>query len=135
MMTDAEIEALVRSFEDGSLPRSEWTHASHLLVALWYMNCHSVEDATRLIRDGLRRYGSLNGRVSRYHETITLAWVAVVARFLARCDRAQPISVLAEMLLDAYGDKDYLLRYYSREVLMSDAARLGWVHPDLGPIE
>jgi hypothetical protein len=135
MMTDVEIETLVRSFEDGSLPRSEWTHASHLLVALWYMSRLPRDEATRMIRDGLRRYGSLNGRISLYHETITLAWVAVVARFLAGCDRSQPISILAEMLVDDCGDKDYLLRYYSREVLMSDAARLAWVHPDRGPIE
>jgi hypothetical protein len=135
MMTDAEIETLVRSFEDGTLPRSEWTHASHLLVALWYLSRHPRGEATRLIRDGLLRYNTLHGRLAFYHETITLAWVAVVARFLAGCDPDRPISVLAGMLIDGCGDKDYLLRYYSMEVLMSDAARLEWVHPDRGPIE
>ena len=135
MMTDAEIEAFVRSFEDGSLPRSEWTHSSHLVVALWYLSRHPRDEATRLVRDGIRRYNHIHGRDSGYHETITLAWIAVIARFLARCDRARPISVLAEALVDRCGDKDYLLRYYSREVLMSDAARQAWVQPDRGPIE
>lgn len=134
-MTDADIEALVRSFEDGSLSRSEWTHASHLLVALWYMRCHPRDRATRLMRDGIRRYNHIHGRDSGYHETITLAWVAVIARFLARADRDRPISELAAGLIDGCGDKDYLLRYYSREVLMSDEARRAWVPPDLRPIE
>jgi hypothetical protein len=135
MMIDADIEALIRSFEDGSLARSEWTHASHLLVALWYMTRHPRDQATRLVRDGIRRYNHIHGRDSGYHETITLAWVAVIARFLARADRDRPISELAASLIDGCGDKDYLLRYYSREVLMSDEARRDWVPPDLRPIE
>jgi hypothetical protein len=134
-MTDADIEALIRSFENGSLPRSEWTHASHLLVALWYMSRHPRDQATRLVRAGIQRYNHLHGRDSGYHETITLAWVAVVARFLTRSDRDGPISALAGMLLDHCGDKDHLLRYYSREVLMSDEARRAWVPPDRRPIE
>ncbi len=135
MMTDDEIASMVRSFEEGSLPRSEWTHTSHLLVALWYLSRHPRDRATRLVRDGIRRYNHLHGRDSAYHETITLAWVAVVAQFLAGCERDQPISVLADALVNRYGDKDFLLRYYSREVLMSDAARMAWVDPDRGPIE
>ena len=40
MRTDAEIEALVRSFEDRTLPRPEWTHHAHLTVALrWRIGC------------------------------------------------------------------------------------------------
>jgi hypothetical protein len=135
MKTDAEIEAMVRSFEDGSLPRSEWTHSSHLLVGLWYLSRHARDQGTRLVRDGIKRYNHIHGRDSGYHETITLAWLAVIAGFLAGCDRAEPISVLAERLIDGCGDKDHLLRYYSRPLLMSDAARRAWVPPDRRPIE
>ena len=135
MKTDAEIEGLVRSFEDGSLPRSEWTHASHLLVGLWYMSRHPRDHATRLVRDGIRRYNHLHGRDAGYHETVTLAWLAVIAGFLARCDRARPIAALARTLIDSCGDKDHLLRYYTKELLMSDAARRAWVPPDRRPIE
>jgi hypothetical protein len=135
MRTDAEIEAMVRSFEDGSLPRSEWTHTSHLVVGFWYLSHHPRDRATGLMRDGIKRYNHLHGRDAGYHETITLAWLAVIAAFLARCDRAQPIAALAHGLIDSCGDKDYLLRYYSKELLMSDAARQAWVSPDRRPIE
>jgi hypothetical protein len=135
MKTDAEIESLVRAFEEGTLPRSEWTHASHLLVGLWYLSRHPRDQATRLMRGGIQRYNHIHGRDAGYHETITLAWLAVIAGFLARCDRTRPISALAERLINDCGDKDHLLRYYSREQLMSDAARRAWVPPDRRPIE
>jgi hypothetical protein len=34
METDEEIEALVRSFEELTLPRARWTHGAHLAAAL-----------------------------------------------------------------------------------------------------
>lgn len=134
-MTDADIEALVRSFEDLSLPRSEWTHASHLFVALWYLRHHPRDRATGLMRDGLRRFNHVHGRDSGYHETITLAWLAVIAGYLAGSGPDRPIADLAGRLIDECGDKDHLLGYYSRDVLMSDKARRDWVPPDLRPIE
>jgi hypothetical protein len=129
-MTDSEIEGFIRSFEDGSLPRSEWTHSRHLLMALWYLRRHGAEAATRLIRDGILRYNKRQGNPTGYHETITLAWVAVVEGFLARRSENPAISALAEALLDECGDKDYLLRFYSRERLFSDEARARWLPPD-----
>ena len=48
-MTDTEIEAMIRCFEDGSLPRSEWTHARHLVMALWYIRRLDRDEATGLM--------------------------------------------------------------------------------------
>jgi hypothetical protein len=45
-----------------------------------------------------------------------------------------PVSVLAAELLRQCGDKDYLLRFYSKERLFSDEARACWVPPDLAAI-
>ncbi len=47
---------------------------------------------------------------------------------------ACPLPVLAGELLDECGDRDYLLRFYSRERLFSDEARGRWVPPDRGEI-
>jgi hypothetical protein len=133
-VTDAEIEALIGAFEDGSLPRSEWTHARHLLMALWYLRHHGRDEATGLVRDGIRRYNERHGNRTGYHETITLAWVAVIGRFLAARDRGVPVSVLAGELLGECGDRGYLLRFYSRGRLFSEEARRRWVPPDRGEI-
>ena len=133
-MTDAYIESFVQAFEDGSLSRSEWTHSRHLVMALWYLRRHNRDEATRLIRDGIQRHNESQGNFTGYHETITLAWVAVIERFLAVRDLDVPVSVLAGELLGQCGDKDYLLRFYSRERLFSDEARACWVPPDLAAI-
>ena len=85
-MTGDEIESFVRAFEDGSLPKSEWTHSRHLVMALWYIRREGRERATVLIREGIQRYNRAQDNPNGYHETITLAWVAVIERFLGARD-------------------------------------------------
>ena len=132
------IAALVRGFEDTTLDKGEWTHASHLTVALYYLRHHARDEATRLMRDGIKRFNAAKGGdPSAYHETITLAWLEVVATFLAEHDpepRVAELGALVDALLRECKDKRYLLNYYSRDLLMSDAARAQWVPPDLAPI-
>jgi hypothetical protein len=135
MRTNAEIEVLVRAFEGCTLSKAEWTHREHLTVALWYLRHHPREEATGRIRQRILRFNLSHGNVTGYHETITLAWVAVVARFLEEHDQGQPLSTLVSDLLERYGDSAFLLRFYSEKTLMSDEGRRGWVPPDLGPIE
>jgi hypothetical protein len=133
-VTDAYIESFMLASEHGSLSRSEWTHSRHLVMALWYLSGHNRDEATRLIREGIQRYNERQGNFTGYHETITLAWVAVIERFLGGIDLDVPLSVLARELLSQCGDKNYLLRFYSKERLFSDEARHRWVPPDLAAI-
>ncbi len=133
-MTDSEIECFIHAFEDCSLPRSEWTHTRHLVMALWYIRRHKRDEATRLIRDGIQRYNQAQGNHTGYHETITKAWIAVIEAFLSKRGRNLPDSVLAGELLHECGDKDYLLWFYTKERLLSDEARSRWLDPDLARI-
>jgi hypothetical protein len=138
MTTDAEVEAFVHSFEDCSLPRPEWTHGKHLLVALWYTRNHGREKASELMRSGILRYIEVHGaRKGGYHETITRAWIAVIERFLNERGRdgQLPVSTLAAELLADCGNQDYLLQFYSKDRLDSQEARRAWIEPDLCPIE
>ncbi len=134
-MVNSEIESLIGAFEACTLPASEWTHEKHLIVALWYLIRQPREEATCRIREGIQRYNLSKGNATGYHETITLAWIAVIANFLAARDRQQPIDDLAEDLLAACDARDYLLRFYSRDRLFSPEARHHWVEPDLQPLE
>jgi hypothetical protein len=135
MRTDAKIENLVRAFEECTLPKAGWTHREHLTVALWYLLHYPRDEATDRTREGIQRFNLSHGNTTGYHETITLAWVAVIDRFLAERDRGQPLSALVGALLEECGDKGYLGRFYSGDVLMSDEARRGWVPPDLCSLE
>ncbi len=122
---------LMHAFERRTLPAAAWTHAAHLAVALWYLRENPRDRATELIRTGIQRHNATNGKGLAYHETITLAWIEIIARFLADSDRDATISELLGKLLERCGDKDHLLRYYSPALLFSDAARAAWTPPDV----
>jgi hypothetical protein len=131
---DSDPTALVKAFEACTLPHAEWTHTAHLTVALYYLRRFSRDDATVRIRDGIQRYNASNGNHKGYHETVTLAWIAVISRFLSAEDNACSDRELVDRLLKSCGQKDYLLRYYSRARLFSDAARKQWLSPDLSEL-
>jgi len=131
----AEIESLVRAFEDCRLPRPEWTHQAHLTVALWYLVHCSGREATARIRNGIKRYNAANGvhmtKDSGYHETITLFWICVLSKYLLFADAGCSFVELANGMIALFSDGRYPFEYYSRELLLSWRARTSWVEPDL----
>ena len=136
--TTAEIDGLVEAFEACTLPRSQWTHASHLTVALWYLRNRSANEAAAAIRSGIKRYNEANGvrttPTGGYHETITLFWTCAVSFYLGQAGGARSILALANGMLRLFGNKDLPLEYYTHERLMSRRARTSWVEPDLKPL-
>lgn len=132
--TSTEVLRLVREFEACTLPRIEWTHHAHLVVALCYLVRHGEAEATMLIRDGIRRYNKACGiettRTSGYHETITLFYIRAIGKFLSAANADCTLAALANSLIKVCGDKNFPLEYYSRECLMSWEARIGWIEPD-----
>ncbi len=133
--SEAEIEEVVRSFEDGTVTRGAWKHAEHLTVALYYVTLHDIDTATARMRSGifnlLRAFEVDLTKEMPYHETLTVFWMRTVAEFNAS---KKGVSLLekANGLIAEY-DKDYPLRYYTREHLFSDEARAKFVEGDLLP--
>ncbi|OKH46709.1 hypothetical protein NIES2101_24600 [Calothrix sp. HK-06] len=130
----SDIENLVKAFDNCTLPRSEWNHAAHLTVALWYLKNYE-QDATKRIREGIQKYNTAiviqTTPNSGYHETITLFWIRTVQNFLSIAEE-KSILQLANELVSKY-HPNLPLQYYSRELLMSWQARVNWVEPDLKP--
>lgn len=133
-----EIESLVLAFESCALPREAWTHRAHLTVALWYLLRHDRGEATRLIRDGIKRYNAAKGivttRTSGYHETITLFYIHIVGKHLRESRADVSLVSLMNSLMRKYGERSLPLEYYSKDRLMSWEARSSWVEPDLKPL-
>ncbi len=129
-----DIENLVTAFDNCTLKSSEWNHAAHLTVALWYLK-KSDQYATKRIREGIQKYNTAIGiqitRNSGYHETITLFWIHIVQEFISVAEE-KSILQLANELVSKY-HPNLPLQYYSRELLMSWQARVNWVEPDLKP--
>jgi hypothetical protein len=130
-----EIERLVKAFERCTLPRCEWTHQAHLIVALWCLTHYSQLEATNFIRYRIQKYNLAHGiqttKNSGYHETITLFWVQMVRQYLEVAGVNRSIVELANPLIQNYGNPHLTLEYYSRDLLMSQEARRSWVEPDL----
>jgi hypothetical protein len=133
--TTGEILALVRRFDDCTLPREEWTHASHLTVALWHLLEYDWAEAVARVRVGIQRYNAAHGirttPTGGYHETLTLFWLRHVRAFLEEGrNEARSLVSLANDLADS-ADRSLPLKYYTRERLFSTEARASWVEPDL----
>jgi hypothetical protein len=136
--SEREIEALVQGFEDCTLPDSEFRHAAHLTVALYYLQRTrlTVPKATGKMRDGLYRFlDHYAGNRQAYNETITLFWIRIVDSFLSGTDTARPIEVLANEMIEAFGSSNLIYEYFSREHLLCMEARTAWVEPDLKPLD
>ena len=125
MPTDEE---LIAGFEDASLPA--FPHADHVRLTILYLSRYGREQAERKLFDGLQRFAAAKGVPEKFHVTMTIAWLDLVDAARRRLpevrDPAALIAAYPELL-----DRDALLRFYTRERLMSDEARQKWVAPDL----
>jgi hypothetical protein len=128
-----EIKTVVRTFEDATISRDEWKHAEHLTVALYYLSHHEIETATEKMRTGIFKllgaFGVELAKEMPYHETMTVFWMRTVFDFAASKNRTSIVDKANELV--AKYDKDYPLRFYSREYLFSDEAREKYVEGDL----
>jgi hypothetical protein len=135
--SDREIDYVARGFLDCTLPKPEWTHAAHFAVAFWLLRrrgLHAMRDMPGLIRAYNDSTGVPNTDTSGYHETITFASLRAAHAWLDKRRVAMLHEALRELLESSYGRSDWLLAYWSREVLFSTAARRGWVEPDVKPL-
>ena len=128
-----EIQSVVERFERCEFALPEFTHARHLTVACWYLCTLSREESMEQMRRGLQAFIAHHGKQG-YHETITRFWMEILADDLGRCARYATVPERINAALQRHNNKDVLYSYYSRDRVMSDEARSGWVEPDLRPI-
>lgn len=70
-------EELVQAFESGAL--KEFPHESHVRVAWCYLRRDAILVALPRFRAALQRFAAGKGKADRYHETITLALMLLIA--------------------------------------------------------
>ena len=132
-----EITEVVRTFEDATIAREKWKHAEHLTVALHYLSLYEIEEATAKMRDGIfKLLGAFGVDLSKempYHETLTVFWMRTVADFDASKNGTSMLEKANELVAEY--DKDYPLRFYTREFLFSDEARSHFVEGNLAADE
>ena len=121
-----------RAFERGEIRHEVFHHPEHLRVAWVYLaECSNLTEAEARMRESLRSFAARAGHSGKYHDTLTIFWVRLLAS--ARGAFQNPPIQLAEVL-SAHPyllDKNAPLAYYSRQRLFSNEARATWIAPDL----
>jgi hypothetical protein len=110
--------------------RGDFGHREHLELAWTCLASHGdVDSAHRAVAAAVRHVARRHGMPDRYHETLTRAWVHVVAlhRALAPGDSFGAFIAAHPRLLE----RDLLNHHYSQPLLRSQAARRRWAEPDL----
>jgi hypothetical protein len=141
-MTDDEFLA---AFEAAAIARTDWTHEAHVRMAWAYLTRLPFTTALEKVRSGIRKLNTAfassgdprckpaeTEHPPGYHDTITVAFVRVIA---------------ARLLLDedypAFRDRNpdlfdrtlaVLLRHYTKKRLHSKKARRAFVEPDREPL-
>jgi hypothetical protein len=126
-------EALVAEFESCRLPTAHFHHADHIRLAWIFLGKMDEAEATRRIELAIRRYAEHNGIGQKYHHTITLAWMKLVAAARRATPGAVSFDEFAEQHPELLAVKN-LNNYYTPERLARPEARSGWLEPDIGPL-
>lgn len=129
----------VAAFRARTLPKPEWDHFAHLTVGHHYVATYGAAEALVRLRADIAAYneacGVPNSDTRGYHETITALYVLTIARYLEQVPASMPLLDQVHGLLnDALGSKAIAFEFWSRERLLSTAARMAWLEPDLRPI-
>lgn len=125
--------AFVAAFEAAAIPSAQFHHRQHIHLAWLYIRRHGTAEGARRVAHGIRRFAAAHGATTLYHETITRAWLLLVAAAIRR----HPSIDCFDAFVDANPgllDKETPYVFYRRETLMSDAARAMWVEPDRLPL-
>lgn len=127
-MTD---EALLAQFLAGAVDNRSFRHADHVRVAFALLARHDFPAAAALFCDALKAITARAGKPEAYHETMTIAFLSLIAeRRAVRADA--DFESFAAANADLF-DKAVLTQWYAPERLASDIARRTFVLPQAAP--
>ena len=122
---------LLHRFVDTTLPAGDFHHEQHVQVAWLFVQKYGMPEALGEFAAAIRRFAAAKGATGLYHETITWAFLLLIAE-----RQAQSGARTWEEFAAAHPDllvwrPSILERYYSKELLASDLARRTFLMPDL----
>jgi hypothetical protein len=124
-MTDEQFLAALELCE---LPAQDFTHAAHVRAGYLHLRAGGFDAALGRMRSAIQRYAAHLGEPGKYHETITVAYLALIQERLSGGGDAGDWVSFQERNPDLF-ERDLLLRHYSRSELESDLARRAFILP------
>jgi hypothetical protein len=132
-MTDADF---LSAFRSQSIPSADWTHRAHVRAAYLHLRELPFPAAMDALRIGIKKLNAAHGLVETqdrgYHETLTQAWLTVIASTLHSRGPSQDFEAFAaehpHLLCRT------LLRLFYSPKGMPSESRYAFVEPDLAPL-
>lgn len=116
---------------DTTLPADQFHHRQHVRVAWLFVRQHGMPEALAEFSAAIKRFADAKGATGLYHETITWAFLLLIAERQAR-NPAETWQAFEATNPDLLSWKPSILnRYYSKELLASDLAKRTFLMPDL----
>ena len=114
-------EAFLEAFRTGALPLSHFDHRAHVRAGYLYVTRFGLGLAIERFGKDLRAFAAAHGKHGLYHETITVAFLALInERVALGGDRGW--NAFAAANPDLFG-KNSLAPFYAPEELASPEAR------------
>ncbi|CAN5556632.1 hypothetical protein BH10PSE4_BH10PSE4_31910 [soil metagenome] len=123
--------SFLAAFLRGEIDGAMFSHADHVRVGFEALQIHGFSSAVHHLSLALKTMAAKAGNPAAYHETITVAFLAVIAERSAAGAGASPdFDKFASANPDLM-DKSVLAQWYTPERLGLDLARRTFLLPDL----
>ena len=134
-----QAENLIQQFENGTLPKSEWTHEAHLIVGLKMVMTYKEQAFSEMKKRIIRfneSIGTINSESSGYHETLTVFWLWAIQQFCNEKGITQfDVAAVDELLFyEPLSRRKLVEDYYSEVILLLPEARRRFIRPDEKPM-
>ncbi len=117
-------DEFLEAFHSCRLKTSEFRHADHLRLGWLHLAREPFETALEGVRSGIQAFAKHHNLSGLYHETITTAWVHLLASHHE--NSFDEFLAVNESRLTS----NLLHHFWTPEILASREARNGWVPPD-----
>jgi hypothetical protein len=125
---DRTDEDFLSALEAGTLPPAEFTHRGHLRAGFLYLRRHDFPGACVAMKRSIQAFAALHGKSTLYHETLTIAYLALLTERLIE----EPPTLGFERFIERYPEllsRGYFEGYYPRGTLDSIEAKATFVLP------
>lgn len=119
-------DAFLAMLEDGSLPPDAFDHAAHVRAAWLCLKRDGFAGGMARFRANLRAFAARHGAPEKYHETVTVAFLALIHERLHGAPAGEDWRGFAARNPDLFR-RDILQRYYRPETLASPQAKAVFV--------
>lgn len=102
--TENEIDAVVAGFEQCTTGKSDFTHLSHLTVAVYYLRNSTPEETFHKMSAGLFRFLDHHGiGRAKYDAELTRSWIALVQSVIEQLDSKLSLVAVTNTVLERLG--------------------------------